>query len=671
MKRKMLEGTAPAQLHMTKENIISTYIIEPQVLECSEEKILELSVYKRCNDGGNSAGKLMCRHFLKKNKEYATYFPEKTELQYKDYKKGWSKANIETVLGGRWSPYAYINEGEVCISEQARKVISEYLDRDIKSAWSMITQEEYTISTEIRERAAERKKVRIRNLMDSIEPMDAQFTQWNKTLLPEEYLFVKNYKTKLGFRCYCSSCEKGYYEKAKPKHNETTTCRKCGREVRIKTRTHTINANKNIMILQKFGDSTLVRHFNLVKSSHVWSNRKARSYYSAIEKIRMFLKDGQIKAYYRNGNERLDGSEWTDKSGGMTADTWSYLYPADIQECPMEKGIKTALMQAADSGRTMAYYEIIRQSHMREKLEYLIKGRLYRLASEVARAWWIPMCMNKGAQTVQDMLLVNKQRVLRLRELDGGIDALKALQWEEQHQEKISQENLCYINNGKISIESIEVLMERTGLSINRILNYIRRQQEKEKTSASRITRMYTDYLDMAQRRNANLHDDIIRVTPRLKEFHDLYAEELQREKDEKRVQEANSNFNGIERDYERNCKLFAWSDEKYSIVVPETAGQIIEEGRVQHHCVGASDSYMRRMHNRETYILFLREKKAPEKAWYTLEVTEALEIKQKYAAYDRQPDIKKVISILSKWKKEIQARRRGKLKSISMQAAV
>ncbi len=672
MKKKWLEGIRPVPLSLLPRGgkILKLYIIEAGIIEHRDGDILELDVYKEEIHGGpekKKNRKLMCRHFLIKNKEYATYFPEKKRLACETYEKGWSNAQLETVLSGCGSKYyCYASTKDIYISPKACTVIKSYLDGGIENTWRMIVQEEYSISRKRVERAEENKKNRIKKLMKSIAPMDGQFDQWARKLLPEEYLFADNHKTKLGYHCRCSACEKGYYEKIKPKHNEITTCRKCRQQITVKTRTHNIDINKNIMVLQEYEGKTMIRQFKLNKCSMVW-NKRAGSVYNIQENIRMFLeKNKKTKIYYKNGSKRLDGCGWTDRKGGMTIASWSYMYPVGIEECTLEKGIKTALMQAAAAGKLMMYNQIIRLDYMHKYLEYMIKGRLYRLASETAHIWsvpeWsVPDCMDEKSDNIQGMLKLDKQRVLRLREMDGGMDALEALQWEMENKEKISQENLCYINAGKIDIYDIEKEMKRTGLSFNRMINYIRRQQEKEKESVGKILEMYKDYLDMAKRKNANLHDDIIRVNPRLKEFHDLYAEELQREKDEKRVLEVDTKFAGIEKDYQRNCRLFAWENAQYAIMVPQNAGQIIEEGRAQHHCVGASDTYMEKMHKRETYILFLRDKKQQETPWYTLEITEELQIRQKYAAYDRQPDIGLVNKILSEWKKEIQTRRKKK----------
>ena len=84
-----------------------------------------------------------------------------------------------------------------------------------------------------------------------------------------------------------------------------------------------------------------------------------------------------------------------------------------------------------------------------------------------------------------------------------------------------------------------------------------------------------------------------------------------------------------------------------------------MKEGRVLHHCVGASDSYMKKMAEGKTWICFLRKKKEPDKPYYTLEIKmENDEILQWYSEFDRKPDEKEVGKVLGKFKKQLKAQR-------------
>ena len=171
---------------------------------------------------------------------------------------------------------------------------------------------------------------------------------------------------------------------------------------------------------------------------------------------------------------------------------------------------------------------------------------------------------------------------------------------------------------------------------------------EKEMTLQAKIT-MYWDYLDMAERRGCDIHSEIIYRNKRWRHFHDLYLEELNRKKDEERA----AKFPGIRKDLKRNRKVFAWQQDDYFVRPAESAEDIIREGRLQHHCVGASDTYMLKMATRKSWICFLRKKEAPEEPWYTIE-TDGEKILQAYAAYDRKPDWKETDKVLKAWMEQV-----------------
>ena len=140
-------------------------------------------------------------------------------------------------------------------------------------------------------------------------------------------------------------------------------------------------------------------------------------------------------------------------------------------------------------------------------------------------------------------------------------------------------------------------------------------------------------------------------------EFHNRYLEEKNRSDKEKRDRSVNNKFPQIRNDYRRNLEHFEFETNEFIIMVPQRASDITKEGRLQHHCVGATDSYMTKMNERETFILFLRHKQNKNIPYYTLEVKWDGTICQFYAAYDRKPDEEHIISVLDEWKKEIHKR--------------
>ena len=192
------------------------------------------------------------------------------------------------------------------------------------------------------------------------------------------------------------------------------------------------------------------------------------------------------------------------------------------------------------------------------------------------------------------------------------------------------------------TLDKIAEILEK-GINANHFMRLME-VTEKEMTLQAKIT-MYRDYLDMAERRGCDIHSEIIYRNKRWRYFHDLYLEELNRKKDEERA----AKFPGIRRDLPRNRKIFGWQQDRYFVRPAESAEDIIREGRLQHHCVGASDTYMVKMATRKSWICFLRKKEATEEPWYTIE-TDGEKILQAYAAYDRKPDWKETNEVLQDW---------------------
>ncbi len=69
----------------------------------------------------------------------------------------------------------------------------------------------------------------------------------------------------------------------------------------------------------------------------------------------------------------------------------------------------------------------------------------------------------------------------------------------------------------------------------------------------------------------------------------------------------------------EKEGKDIEYTDGSYSILMPSSAGDIIREGRMLHHCVGHG-GYIERMARRQCRILFLRENKDITKPLITIE---------------------------------------------------
>ena len=96
-----------------------------------------------------------------------------------------------------------------------------------------------------------------------------------------------------------------------------------------------------------------------------------------------------------------------------------------------------------------------------------------------------------------------------------------------------------------------------------------------------------------------------------------------------------------IHKNYRKLRSKYLYEDDGYLIRPARSAAEIVEEGRMLHHCVGGN-GYLGKHNDGESYILMLRSKKDPETPYITVEIAgNRPEILQWYGANDKKPDEK------------------------------
>lgn len=253
--------------------------------------------------------------------------------------------------------------------------------------------------------------------------------------------------------------------------------------------------------------------------------------------------------------------------------------------------------------------------------------------------------VRKKGKSLKDLLGLDGKQLHALKMVNGNTYAIRALRYAKDHGEKLPVKTLRTITLLDINVEHIN--LKRTGMTLCRMVNYMTRQAAELNKTFQETVRLYSDYLDMAWTLGADLKDEIICHTSRLQEMHDRYTREKNANIDKYNAQNADKKFTKISEKYEENTEHFKYSKAGLTILVPTCASDIQFEGKRQHHCVGASDRYLIRMNEGESFILFLRKEEAKEEPYYTLEVEYDGKIRQSYGAYDRKPDWDKVEPVL------------------------
>ena len=353
-----------------------------------------------------------------------------------------------------------------------------------------------------------------------------------------------------------------------------------------------------------------------------------------------------------------------------------YLYPQGIRECLVDTEYEdwTGIMEwmaaagiCADYNRMMACAD----RRMHSVVEYLAKGRFYRLLEETTE--WISLffCSYSGTldldgKTAEEVLrLEDRQKINRLRDTDGGEAMLEWLRWSEETKEKLPQEALEWVLQEKVSPGQIP-----GGMSLLKFKNYIIRQQAESYPGKSirSVIEQHRDYLSMCRRLGKDLSDEMVSRPRQLKRRHDEAVEEIRqqeildniaqnREAWEKKAQEMAGKYPGAEDNLEAVRKIYEYTGEEYMVLVPRRLVDIAVEGNALHHCAGSSDRYFERIRNRETYVFFLRKTSAPDVPYYTLEVEPGGTIRQHRTYLDEETGIENVRGFLREWQKVIKKR--------------
>lgn len=492
----------------------------------------------------------------------------------------------------------------------------------------------------------------------------------------ESIFYMKNKKRVIG---YCTHC-KSWVDLKTVNHGEEGKCPRCRAAVTWRSwrKQKTVEDEQWVGVLQRLQDESgyILRGYRCRikwRLENDWENPELNIWEGY--RTRLGKAFNEVEQYEWAEWKNTETNRWCHpKSHGYYGAYERFgralMYTANMRkELKNEPFARINVAKIMDYGRS--YKEpsyILQRLYRYPYIEYLQKAGLHRLVKEIMKAQEYSSCFDTEKKKINEVLKLDKQRYNKLKEWNGGSNTLYLLQLERTYGGRITKEISEWAEKEK-GVIGLETLCRRTGLNVAQQVNYIKKQMELMHMNLHDTENTYADYLNMAEDRGMDIRDDIVRRQKNMREYHDRYAEEKNAENNRKRDKEVNRKFAQIAQQYAQNTEHFALEDKNLMVVVPRRASDITAEGRKQHHCVGASDIYMKKMNEGKTYIVFLRDKKNQKTPYYTIEVGWDGDIKQWYAAYDRKPDEEKIKKVLECWKKQIKAR--CEKEQVQIQAAV
>ncbi len=606
----------------------------------------------------------------------------------------WEERKLMTVYEFQPSWYSryswYKEEGGVEFdTQQDQETMEKALKkRDWeKDAFRLIGSREEAYQSSRRDRAAEKKQERLERQMESVPALPRGLRSWiHQVSGGEDYLFLaKGGKN----RWFCTACgavsERKEPEAEKPKEGSAVTCKSCGRQIRYAGRKRLIRRQTHCILLHDMGEKeSVARHIDV---RITWDNTGRRAELSEGVRLVMYrkYKKRACEIYYSQ-KPKTDWPAFFLPVQNVCFDRTNqanrriqpgYLYPDGIQEAlagTKYEAWTSIFQEAAGKGILMDYNLAMcatGNTYLIRTCEYLIKGRFFRLTAESVDRFSLyhgyrgPLHI--GGEDIREVFGIrDRQKINRIRDMDGGETAVKWMRESEASGRKISREFFSWAQETGLAPGDLK----GTGTTPEQAMHYMRRQQEESYPgkSGQEVLEQWQDYLSMCRQLKKEITDPMISRPRELKRRHDEAVEAIgtirkleevkkNRKQAEELEQEMRKKYPGAEKNLEEIRNTYEYEDGEYRILVPKRLSEIALEGCALHHCVGSSERYYERIMRHETYICFLRKTSEPEVPYYTIEVEPGGTIRQHRSMYDEEPDIEKIRGFLKKWQQVIRSR--------------
>lgn len=636
---------------------------------------------------------------LFRNREYAGRYVIDTETgEHADRNAEglWKKRKLLRVMGFNPLNTSYcddkIAQNFAWDTEEDKELAEKTMraNAKIKNEWIREVEwleEDYDKNMRIRTK--EKRFKRIDRMMEEIPEETEGFREWiYETCCEERYLFYNKAEKTYG----CSNCGQQIPEKVlkKPKQGETVQCQGCGAEAVVKKRSQSIRTKTRACRLQRVKPEYSVARHYLAEIEHTGNGH--RVYLDEGVRIILYDKDygkiGYEIFYNQDGRNRewwtgLERPDWYTSNIRNKRTGPCFLYPEGIREALKGTGYECMANAFEEmAGQKMrADYNAAMAAGFRlrgfgQVMEYLSKGRFYRLCRETTERCWAYNGSYTGSlvingETIETVMgLDDKQKINRIREENRGYHGLEWMRYSEKHKCKIPSATMDYLEENRIDAGVVERLPGEisTKMSPERITNYIRSQVGKPYKTPETVLEQWADYLSMCMVQGKSLEEELFYKPKDLKRRHDEVVTDRQKleivkrmEMDpEMRQQEAakmEEKFPAATAVMKEVKEKYEYAAEGYRMIMPETPIEIVREGFALHHCAGSSERYFNRIENRETFIGFLRREKEPDIPFYTIEFEPGGTIRQNRSYYDEEPGIEEIRGFLKLWQKEIKKR--------------
>ena len=464
-----------------------------------------------------------------------------------------------------------------------------------------------------------------------------------------------------------------------PRENKTGKCPMCGAYGTYKCQgkaKHDYSKRMHLFLGQKYKTTGMVMRYvevtkewklELIAGENGTEMHGAYEELSGVEIARAYFEPGKdVQIDYHKHNPYSGKDFWDDcnlsgnyhiriEEAPILADTYKEMKDTMFQY--------SALKEYASEIRNVNIVRYLEQYQQTPQIEVLVKMGLFGIAKEI-----VDNCQDivsdASAKRPDTFLGIRKERVHQLIVSRGDIKLLGAMKTEKRLQQAWTEKQIEHLAETGLRTEQVETAIKYMGIQkiLNRIEKYAgcaygtKCAEAENRIRATANT--YMDYINMRLALGSDMNNTVYQQPRNLVEAHNQIVLESNKEEMDIRIREVEQKYPSIRAIYRELRKIYFYEDDTYLIRPARSAGEIVREGRLLHHCVGG-DNYLGKHNRRESYILMLRFKDKAEEPYITVEISSNNpKIRQWYGTNDRKPDAKNMQKWLNDYLKQLKEKR-------------
>ena len=487
------------------------------------------------------------------------------------------------------------------------------------------------------------------------EPKD--WIQWiDRQAISENFIFYDYDKNgvKEGYCTYC----KTNVPVNNPRYGKTGYCRKCRKQITYKSRGKAggfDTKTEYVYLMQKCEDYFVIREYYVyrryIKGEYEAPEIRTCEIRRAIYNLELQGTASRVYSWgvYKNKETRwVAGRPISDVYQKQNGTVYKRTLPA------MKDAFKrSGLLEMIKAGEKIDPEAYLYREKDEPYIEQFAKAGLYKLTKEYTDGYrWNMPKINQDAKGLDKMLGIDKFRLKRLREMNGGIGELRWLRYEKEINTELKADVIQSFVEWKIEPDDIKFIQF---MSLTKTVNYLKKQCTLTQRPPEELLSTWKDYLSMAKRLKMDLGNSLVYKPKDLKKAHDELVEIVKDKGLAIQAEEIAEKFGEMENVLAEIKPKFEYEDKKYAIIVPQTIEEILMESKVLSLCMDRTEIYWDRIEQRESFLVWLRRKEDIEKPWYVIEVQPGGNVRQKRTLGDNQnDDFEDAVKFIKKWQKEI-----------------